>query len=93
MRERDSEIKRVQVALGETLREFREDKDISQVNLGLDADYHWSHISEIERGRRQPGIGAVFILCKHLGISTSKVIEEVEKKLKGRERVKLKKNR
>ncbi len=82
--DRDKETNRIQYGFGEVLRKHREKQGISQVDLALEADYHWTYISQTERVKRQPGPGAVFILCKHLGLNPSSVIKEVEKRLKWR---------
>jgi len=74
MLKRDS----VLAALGQNVRQTREEKQLTQERLaefsGLDPTY----ISGIERGLRNPGIKNVVKIAKALGLTTSELCKGVD---------------
>ncbi|MCE4564357.1 helix-turn-helix transcriptional regulator [Maribellus sp. CM-23] len=65
---------------GKVIRELREEKKLSQEKLAELCDLDRTYISLLERGLRQPTITTIFKLGKALGISPSKLVEQVEDK-------------
>ncbi len=65
-------------AFGQTLRELRRERGLSQEALALEAGLQRNYISLIERGVNQPTITTVFKLASALAIRPSEVIARVE---------------
>lgn len=62
----------IEQAIGEELKACRQKKQISQEQLGFDADVHRTYVSLIERGDRSPTLAGLFRLCKALDTSPAK---------------------
>ena len=74
MPKRDS----VLAALGQNVRQHREDRELAQEKLAEKAGLDPSYISGIERGLRNPGIRNVARLAKALGLKTAALCEGVD---------------
>ena len=68
----------LEIAFGQVLREFRNDKGISQEKLAMECDLDRTYISMLERGLRQPSLKTIFALAKALNTVPSKIIKKVE---------------
>jgi transcriptional regulator with XRE-family HTH domain len=55
--------------LGKRVRELREQRGLSQEQLAERAGLHWTYVSGIERGRRNPGLNTLGALAKALGVT------------------------
>lgn len=66
-------------ALADTVKELRGDK--SQFILGSENDISTSIISTIERGLKDPQLTTIFKISEAFGISPTKFIELIYKKL------------
>lgn len=64
--------------LGEILRKYRLEKGLSQEELALRCGLERVYISLIERGKRNPTVHVVFLLCRELQIKPSLFIKELE---------------
>lgn len=62
---------RPQRALGEAIREVRQERGLSQEAVALDADMEPSWLSHIERGRRNPSWSTVQRIAAAIGIQVS----------------------
>jgi transcriptional regulator with XRE-family HTH domain len=71
----------IQKALGEVLRDLRKKAEMSQLELGEEADYHFTYISQLERGTKQAGFGTIFLLAEKLNTTPDKIMKAVIKKL------------
>ncbi|MDM8516796.1 helix-turn-helix transcriptional regulator [Desulfobacterales bacterium HSG16] len=67
--------------IGQTLRNFRRDREISQEKLALMSDLDRTYISLLERGLRQPSLKTILQLSKSLDISAAKLVSVVEEML------------
>lgn len=56
------------VALGDALREARQDSGISQERLGLDAGFHRNYVGGVERGQRNPTVECIVELANELEV-------------------------
>jgi len=83
--------KRLKHAFGQVLREYRNDRGMTQETLGFEAGYHSTWISQLERGLKQPSLATVFIIAKHLGVKPDEMIKAVDKKFTSQIRIRLKK--
>ncbi len=68
----------VLAALGQNVRQRREDRDLTQEKLAEKAGLDPTYISGIERGLRNPGIRNVARLAKALGLTTARLCEGVD---------------
>lgn len=66
---------------GEELRKLREEKGLSQEQLGFESGYHRTYISQLERGQKSPSLKTLFSLAKALGSSVSVLIKNTEKRI------------
>jgi transcriptional regulator with XRE-family HTH domain len=69
-------------ALGRVLKELREEKGMSQQELGDYSDVDRSFISRIERGIGTPSVAVVFKMCALLEVKPSEFLLRVENYMK-----------
>jgi transcriptional regulator with XRE-family HTH domain len=65
-------------AFGAVLRELRKRRGLSQEALAFEADLERNYISLLERGLNSATIKTLFKLTPVLGVSVSKMLEQVE---------------
>ena len=65
-------------ALGRNVRRQRDVRELTQENLAEKSGLDPTYISDIERGRRNPGIKNVAKLAKALGLSTAELCKGVD---------------
>ena len=65
-------------ALGLNVRKHREAREFTQEKLAEKSGLDPTYISDIERGRRNPGIKNVARLAKALGLTTSELCQGVD---------------
>lgn len=63
---------------GENLRESREKAELSQEELGLQADLHRTEISQLERGLRVPRIDTLVKLAACLDVAPGDLLDGME---------------
>jgi transcriptional regulator with XRE-family HTH domain len=66
------------IALGEALRQLREERRLSQEALSLSTGVHRNYIGGIERGERQPTVAAVARLAQALDCRMSELFALAE---------------
>jgi transcriptional regulator with XRE-family HTH domain len=71
----NEEILRV---FGKRIRQLRQERKLSQEDLGFDVGLDRTYVSDIERGTRNIGLKNVYALAKTLGITLSQLFEGVE---------------
>ncbi len=74
-----SEKKGIEQLFGQVLQETRKSRGLSQEELGFEANYHRTYISQLERGQKNPSLKAIFRLARALGVKPSEMIRQVEK--------------
>lgn len=67
--------------VGDTIRELRKEKHLSQEKLADAIDSHQVYISEIEKGIKLPSLIIINNIAKAFDISLTQFISRVEKKL------------
>ena len=72
-----SQRHRALTRLGLNLRQFRENKGLTQEKLAERADLDATYISGIERGVRNPSILSIARVAKALGVSAAELCEGV----------------
>ena len=65
--------------LGNELRKARENADLTQEQLALDADVDRTYISMLENNKKSPTVDMLFRLCDAMDIAASDIIRRVER--------------
>lgn len=66
------------VAFGTAIRSLRQDRDVSQERLALDADMDRAYVGGIERGERNPSLANIFKIADALGVPPSEIHRRAE---------------
>ena len=66
-------------ALGEAIRDLRDERGVSQERLGLESGVHRNYIGGIERAERRPTLATVASLAVTLGVRPSELIARAER--------------
>ena len=64
----------LQVKIGRRIKELRESKNISQVDLAYACDFEKSNMSRIEAGKTCPNIYTLYKIAQHLEINLSELV-------------------
>ncbi len=65
-------------AFGNVLRDIRQERSLSQEELGFESGYHRTYISLLERGRKSPSLNTIFQLATALAVSPSEILRRTE---------------
>ena len=65
-------------AFGTALRRFRHQRQLTQEQLAWNSGIDRTFISELELGKKEPGLVTIFILAGALAISSATLLAEVE---------------
>jgi len=65
-------------AFSRRLRTLREQAGLSQEELAERADLHWTYVSGMERGRRNPGLNTLARLARALGLPIETLLTGVD---------------
>ena len=68
----------VRKRFGERLKELRNARGISQMNLGLECDLSQTYLSEVEAGKRNISLANMARLARALQITLAHLLEGVE---------------
>jgi transcriptional regulator with XRE-family HTH domain len=66
--------------LGRALRELRVERELTLEALAKASDLHWTYLSGIERGRRNPTLKVLAAVAAALDIRTSELIRLAEER-------------
>lgn len=69
-------------SLGVVLRQLRNKKEFSQVDLAAAADVERSFISDVENGRRNISMNTFLRLCEGLEVEPPKILDAALKRMK-----------
>lgn len=69
------------MVFGEVIRAERVKQSIAQDQFALFANIDRSYYGKLERGERQPSLALILRIAAGLGISASKILERVEKRI------------
>ena len=64
-------------AFGRRVRALREKLGLSQEQLAERAQLHWTYVSEIERGRRNPSLNILARLARALDVPLGKLLSDL----------------
>ncbi len=65
-------------SFGLVLRQLRQNRGLSQEQLGFESGYHRTYISLLERGQKSPSLQTIFKLAEVLNVEPSEIIERVQ---------------
>ena len=71
-----------EASFGRILREFRENRDLSQEELGFRSGYHRTYIGQLERGEKSASMRTLFNLADTLGVSATQFLSRVERSMR-----------
>jgi len=66
---------------GQVLQEIRQERGLSQEQLGFESGYHRTYISLLERGRKNPSLNTIFQLAAALNVAPSEMLQQVEARI------------
>ena len=72
----------LQKAFGDAFRARRQELDLSQEELGFEAELHRTYISQLERGLKSPSLATIEQLAAVLKTKPSDLVREAEKRAK-----------
>lgn len=61
------------------LRELRQERGLSQEELGFEAGLHRTYISQLELGRKNPTLKTLYMLSCALDVSLTELVCQIEK--------------
>jgi transcriptional regulator with XRE-family HTH domain len=64
----------VRQLFGTTLRRLREEAGLTQEDVADRADVHWTYLSQIENGKRTPGLENIVHLAKAIGVTPAELL-------------------
>lgn len=64
--------------VGELVRQHRLEQELSQEELGHQADLHRTYVSSVERGVRNPTITVLHRIAAALGLTVSELLDGLE---------------
>ncbi|MGH9062091.1 MAG: helix-turn-helix domain-containing protein [Acidimicrobiales bacterium] len=73
-----AELDDIDLAVSRRLRELRRDRGLTLSSLSEQTGISGPHLSRLEKGERQPSIGALLQLARAYGVSVSQLVEERE---------------
>jgi transcriptional regulator with XRE-family HTH domain len=73
-------------AFGRAVRQLREDRQLSQEELGYESDLHRNYVGGVERGELNASLASIIKLAKGLGVAPSELLARAEKNRQGRSR-------
>lgn len=65
-------------SFGKVLKQLRQDRGLSQEELGFASGYHRTYISLLERGEKSPSLRTIFRLAQALKVEPSEMVERVQ---------------
>lgn len=67
--------KKIQVAIGKRIKQIRESKHMSQVDLASACIFEKSNMSRIESGNTSPNIFTLYLISKNLNVNLSELFQ------------------
>jgi transcriptional regulator with XRE-family HTH domain len=74
----DSKKSSIEELFGNVLKQLRNEKGISQEELGFESGYHRTYISMLERGKKSPSLKTIFQLAKALDVTPSDIMYRLQ---------------
>lgn len=74
----ESEAERLHRAVGDRLRELREDRGLTQERLAAEAGVHRTFVGKVERGESATTVDTIAVFCSALGLPLSEFFESFD---------------
>lgn len=71
--------------LGSAIRRLRTEQELTIETLALDAGIHWTYLTGIERGRRNPSLKVIVAIAGALDVRVYELMKEAERTCEGDE--------
>jgi transcriptional regulator with XRE-family HTH domain len=71
----------IKVSVGSAIRQVREDRQISQEELGARANLDRSYISSVENGKRNISLENLHLIARSLGVSLTEIVQLAEDRM------------
>lgn len=68
----------IEELFGNVLKQLRNEKGISQEELGFESGYHRTYISMLERGKKSPSLKTIFQLAKALRVNPTVIMDRLQ---------------
>ena len=68
----------ISLELGIRIRYYRKEKNITQEKLAEICNLHPTYIGQVERGEKNATLESIYRISKGLGVSMSKLLEDIE---------------
>jgi transcriptional regulator with XRE-family HTH domain len=68
------------VAFGQVLKQLRQERGITQEQLAAASGYHWTYISQLERGLKNPTLLALFHFAEVMDIAPEEIVRRVRER-------------
>lgn len=65
------------VTVGKRIRALREAKGWTQTDMAVHLDMNRGHLSDIELGKREPGLITLQIIARGLGVTMSRLLKDL----------------
>jgi transcriptional regulator with XRE-family HTH domain len=65
--------------LGRVVRQVRVEREMNLQELARASGLHWTYLSGIERGRRNPSLNVIVAIAGSFGLSTTELICQAER--------------
>jgi len=75
---KSSDDRSLESSFGLVLRQLRQNRGLSQEQLGFESGYHRTYISLLERGQKSPSLQTIFKLAEVLKVEPSEIIERIQ---------------
>ncbi len=78
LRSKNPKASSIEELFGGVLKKLRNNKGLSQEELGFESGYHRTYISLLERGKKSPSLKTIFQLAKALNVEPSDIMEQLQ---------------
>jgi transcriptional regulator with XRE-family HTH domain len=68
----------IEELFGDVLKQLRDEKGISQEELGFESGYHRTYISMLEGGKKSPSLKTILQLAKALDVTPSDIMNRLQ---------------
>lgn len=65
-------------SFSKVLKEIREEKKITQIQIALEAEMDRAFVSELENGKKQPSLHTVFRIAEVLGVKAWEIVKRMD---------------
>lgn len=74
----ESEVERLHRAVGDRLRQLREDRGLTQERLAAEAGVHRTFVGKVERGESATTVDTVAVFCSALGLTLAEFFKSFD---------------